>query len=134
MCTREEHRSVASRTLPIETWPATQACAPARNQTDSHLVCRSVLKPLSHTSRGDYYRNFLTAPSTFNLFHSILRYDPTSQVVTSIPSSKTSQGLHPTYRMKSKLFTIGLRALHYLSVTYLLALSSTSSPPSHPVF
>ena len=37
---------------PLETWPATQACALAGNQTSDPLVCRPALNPLSHTSQG----------------------------------------------------------------------------------
>ena len=40
-----------SRAL-LGTWPATQACALTGNQTSDPLVCRLVLNPLSHTSRG----------------------------------------------------------------------------------
>ena len=43
---------------PLQTWPATQACALTRNQTGDPLVCRPVLNPLSHTS--------LVKGSTFN--------------------------------------------------------------------
>ena len=33
-------------------WPAVQACALTRNQTGNLPVCRPVLNPLSHTSKG----------------------------------------------------------------------------------
>ena len=36
----------------LQTWPASQACALAGNQTGDPLVCRPVLNPLSHTSQG----------------------------------------------------------------------------------
>ena len=36
----------------LGTWPATQACALTRNQTDDPLVCRPMLNPLSHPSQG----------------------------------------------------------------------------------
>ena len=46
--------------LPLEcpllgTWPATQACALAGNQTGDPLVLRLVLNPLSHTSQGQHF-------------------------------------------------------------------------------
>ena len=34
----------------LETWPATQTCAPTGNQTSD--LCRLALSPLSHTSQG----------------------------------------------------------------------------------
>ena len=37
---------------PLGTWPAIQAYALTGNRTGDSLVCRSVLKPLSHTSQG----------------------------------------------------------------------------------
>ena len=36
----------------VGTWPATQACALTGNQPSDPLVCRPVLNPLKHTSRG----------------------------------------------------------------------------------
>ena len=39
-------------TLPLGTWPTTQACALTRNQSSDPLVYRPVLNPLSHTSQG----------------------------------------------------------------------------------
>ena len=41
-----------SRTPPLGTWPAIQACALTGNRTGDPLVCRPVLNPLSHTSQG----------------------------------------------------------------------------------
>ena len=38
--------------LPLETWPATQACALTGNRTGNPLLCSPVLNPLSHTSQG----------------------------------------------------------------------------------
>ena len=35
--------------LQLETWPATQACAPTGNLTSKLLVCRPALNSLSHT-------------------------------------------------------------------------------------
>ena len=37
---------------PLETWPATQACAPTRSRTGDPLVRSLVLNPVSRTSRG----------------------------------------------------------------------------------
>ena len=37
---------------PLETWPATQACALTGNQTCDPLLHSLVLSPLSHTSQG----------------------------------------------------------------------------------
>ena len=37
---------------PLGTWPTTQACAVAGNQTSNPLVPRPVLNPLSHTGQG----------------------------------------------------------------------------------
>ena len=36
----------------LGTWPATQACALARDQTSDLSVCRLALSPLNHTSQG----------------------------------------------------------------------------------
>ena len=36
----------------LGTWPATQACAPTRNETCDLPVCRPEPNPLSHTSQG----------------------------------------------------------------------------------
>ena len=36
----------------LGTWPATQACALAGNQTRDPLVSRPVLRPRSHTNQG----------------------------------------------------------------------------------
>ena len=36
----------------LGTWPTTQACALTGNRTDTPLLCRPVLNPLSHTSQG----------------------------------------------------------------------------------
>ena len=41
-----------SRAPPLGTWPSTQACALAGNQTCDPLVRRPALNPLSHTSQG----------------------------------------------------------------------------------
>ena len=38
----------------LGTWPETQVCALLGNQTGNPLVCRLVLNPLSHSSRGTY--------------------------------------------------------------------------------
>ena len=54
----ERKRNISARDqLPLArphlgTWPATQACAPTRNRTDSLLIHRLVLNPLRHTSQG----------------------------------------------------------------------------------
>ena len=37
---------------PPQTWPATQACVPAGNQTSDPSVLRLAPRPLSHTSQG----------------------------------------------------------------------------------
>ena len=44
---------------PLETWPATQACAPTRNRTGNPLICRPALHPLSHTSQGKMFYHWL---------------------------------------------------------------------------
>ena len=36
----------------LGTWPTTQACTLAGNQTGDPLVCRPAPNPLSHTSQG----------------------------------------------------------------------------------
>ena len=46
----------------VGTWPATQACAVAGNQTGNLLVHRLVLNPLSHTSQGTIF-SFIFLPS-----------------------------------------------------------------------
>ena len=49
----EKHQCVvAPHTLPLQTWPPTQACALTGNGTSDPLVCRPALNPLSHTSRS----------------------------------------------------------------------------------
>ena len=39
--------------LPVQTWPATKACALTGNQTSNLLVCRLALNLLSHISQGE---------------------------------------------------------------------------------
>ena len=53
---KERERNINVR-LPVarppqRAWPATQACAPTRNQTSDPLVHRPALSPLSHTSQA----------------------------------------------------------------------------------
>ena len=48
----EKHRSVASFTPQLGTWPTTQACALTGNQTCDLLVHSTTPNPLSHTSQG----------------------------------------------------------------------------------
>ena len=51
---REKHQClVAFHTLPLGTWPATQACALTGNRTGNLLVCSLALNLLSHTSHGN---------------------------------------------------------------------------------
>ena len=51
----EKHQCVvASHALPLETPPATLACALTGNRTGDPLVLRPALNPVSHTSRGGF--------------------------------------------------------------------------------
>ena len=43
----------------LGTWPATQACALAGNQTGNALVLWPALNPLSHTSQGKLFIVYL---------------------------------------------------------------------------
>ena len=50
----------------LGTWPATQACALAGNQTGNLSVHRAALNPLNHTSQG-YFRLFKVHITTLSI-------------------------------------------------------------------
>lgn len=58
----------------------------------------------------------------------------TCDQISSIPSSKTFQGLLPTNWMKLKLFNMGLRFLPYLSATYFASLVFLPPPFPHTTY
>ena len=62
---REIHQLAASCTPPPGTWPETQACALAGNQTSDPLLYRPLLNPLSYTSQSILWSFF----KMYILFH-----------------------------------------------------------------
>ena len=52
----------------VGTWPATRACVLTGNQTHDPLVCRPVLNPLSHTSKGVLYCIFKKELATLKAY------------------------------------------------------------------
>ena len=59
----------------LGTWPATQACALTGNQTGDPLVCKPVLNPLSHTTQGKNFNQFLVSDILGKCLHLLIWED-----------------------------------------------------------
>ena len=57
MCERHINHLPLTRTQ-LGTWPTTQVCALAGDRTDDLLVRRLTLNPLSHTSQGQFLKEW----------------------------------------------------------------------------